>query len=132
MILTAIVDIHRSTFAAFACGGVLLIAGCATSMTPSQFNSEFPKATSSKFYDRKSSREAISKRDCKLLFEGRKYTSPIGLSVHGDVENGALGVDEWVKADGGNAYALTNFEWISVGRGGATQLVLYFDTMLCK
>lgn len=109
-----------------------MIASCATSMTPSQFNAEFPKATSSKFYDRKSSREAISREECKLLSEGRKYTSPIGLTVHGDLENGALGVDEWVKADGGNAYALNNFEWISVGDRGATQLVVYFDTMLCK
>jgi hypothetical protein len=101
-------------------------------MTPREFNSDFPKATSSRFYDRKAAQEAIAEHTCKLLFGGRRYIAPIGLTVQGDVENGARGVDEWVKVDGGNAYALTNFDWISVGDQGATQLVLYFDTMLCK
>jgi hypothetical protein len=100
-------------------------------MTPSQFNEKLPKATSSKFYDRTSASSAISAGECRLLVGGRKYTSPIGLTVSDDLRNGALGIDEWVKADGGNAYAVSNFEWISVGDQGATQLILYFNTMRC-
>ena len=53
------------------------------------------------------------------------------LEIHGSnwvkrvwkFRNGALGIDEWVKADGGNAYSLVNFEWISVGDKDKTQLI---------
>jgi len=113
-------------------GAVLLVASCASSMTPSQFNERLPKATSSMFYGRISAAEAISTGQCRLLVGGRKYTSPIGLTVSGDLENGALGIDEWVKADGGNAYSVANFEWISVGDRGATQLIVHFDTLQCR
>jgi hypothetical protein len=102
-------------------------------MTPSQFNEKFPKATVSKFYTKTSASAAIASGECKLLVRDRKYTSPIGFTVDGDVKNGALGVDEWVRADGGNAYSMGNFEWITVnvGEQGATQLIVYFDTMSC-
>jgi len=124
--------VNQLSFGIVISGSLLLTASCATSMTPSQFNENLPKATSSKFYDKKSSSEAISKGECKLLVQGRKYTSPIGLTVHGDMKNGALGIDEWVRADSGNAYSINNFEWISVGDRDATQLIVYFDTMFCK
>ena len=118
-------------------GAVLLTAGCATSLTPAQFNEQFPKATASKFYSKTSAGEAISGGNCKLLVDDRRYIAPIGALTGDDMKNGARGVDEWVRADGGNAYALENFEWISVSRGGeyggvATQLIVYFDTMSCK
>ena len=109
-----------------------LLVGCATSMTPNQFNDRFPKETASKYYDRASANDAINSGKCKLLVSGRKYTSPIGFTVTGDVENGAEGVDQWVKVDNGNAYAINNFEWISIGNQGKTQLIIYFDTMLCE
>jgi len=111
---------------------VFVIFSCATSMTPIQFLENFPNSTNSDFYDRQSASEAISNGKCKLLVDGRKYTSPIGLTVDHDLQNGAAGVDEWVRADGGNAYILNNFEWISVGDQGTTQLLIYFDTMLCE
>ena len=111
---------------------VFIIASCATSMTPGQFLKEFPNETNSEYYDRTSADEAVSSGKCKLLVAGRKYTSPIGLTVDSDMKYGAEGVDEWVKADNGNAYAFNNFEWISVGDEGTTQLLVYFDTMLCK
>jgi hypothetical protein len=111
---------------------VFLIISCATSMTPSQFLEKFPNSTNSDFYDRQSASEAISNGKCKLLVDGRKYASPIGSTVDDDLQNGATGVDEWVRADGGNAYILNNFEWISVGDLGTTQLIIYFDTMLCE
>ncbi len=108
------------------------IISCATSMTPSQFLESFPKSTNSEYYDRISADKAVSKGKCKLLVAKRKYTSPIGFTVGGDMNYAADGVDEWVKIDSGNAYALNNFEWISIGDQGATQLLVYFDTMLCK
>jgi len=115
--------------ALFTSAGIL---GCATSMTPVQFNEAFPKSTDSHFYNKNNAKEEISKGNCELLVENRKYTAPIGLTLHSDLSNGARGVDEWVKDDGGNAYAINNFEWISVGDQGATQLIVYFDTMKCK
>ena len=111
---------------------IFMIVSCATSMTPSQFLGKFPNSTKAVFYDRPTATEAISNGKCKLLVKGRKYTAPIGLTVGGDLQNGAAGVDEWLQADSGNAYALNNFEWISVGDEGTTQLLVYFDTMLCK
>lgn len=115
-------------------GMAALCSGCATSLTPSQFGDSFPRATSTRFYERPAANEAISNGECKILVENRKYVAPIGLTVNGDVKNGAVGVDEWVDADKGNAYTLNNFEWISVPIGAdyATQLVLYFDTLLCE
>ena len=111
---------------------VLLVAGCVTAMTPSQFNERLPKATSATFFDRISAMGAISTGQCRLLVDGRKYASPMGLTVSEDLKNGALGIDEWVKADGGNAYSVSNFEWIAVGDLGATQLVIHFDTLRCR
>lgn len=111
----------------------LLLEGCATSMTPSQFNERLPKATHSKFYDRVSGTRAVTAGECRLMVGGRKYTAPIGLTAADDLKNGALGIDEWVNADGGNAYSLANYEWISVpvGDSYATQLIVYFDTLRC-
>jgi chaperone required for assembly of F1-ATPase len=63
-------------------------------MTPSQFLEDFHRTTNSKFYDRRSADEAIANGKCKLLVDGRKYTSPIGLTVDDDMQNGAAGVDE--------------------------------------
>lgn len=122
----------RSDFKTYSLISALVISGCATSMAPSQFNESFPQATNSKFYSKTSSNEAISNGECKLLVENRKYTSPIGLTLSGDIKNGAVGVDEWVKEDKGNSYAVNNFEWISVGNDSSTQLIIYFNTLLCK
>jgi hypothetical protein len=101
-------------------------------MTPGQFMEKFPNSTMHSFYDRARASEAVRDGSCKLQVAGRKYIAPIGLTVEGDLQNGAAGVDEWVRIDGGNAYVLNSFEWISVGDQGATQLIVYFDSMLCK
>jgi hypothetical protein len=123
---------NRLHFAIALCAFGFVVSGCATSMTPSQFNEALPKATKSQFYGRVAANEAVTSGKCQILVGGRKYTSPIGLTVQEDLKNGAVGIDEWVKADGGNAYSVANFEWISVGDQGATQLVVHFDTMSCK
>jgi hypothetical protein len=124
--------VNRASLGIILFVSVFVNISCATSMTPSQFLAKFPNATNSDLHDRQSASEAISNGKCKLIVEGHKYTSPIGLTVNDDLQNGAAGVDEWVRADGGNAYILNNFEWISVGDQGITQLIIYFDTMLCE
>lgn len=113
------------------CAG-FLFAGCASSMAPSQFNESMPKATSSKFYERASLGAAISDGQCQVVIANRKYTAPVGMTLSGDVKNAARGIDEWVKSDGGNGYSISNYEWIHVGNEGATQLIVYFDTLRCK
>ena len=111
---------------------LFVTVGCATSRTPSQFLDEFPEQTNSDFYDRLSGNTVVSNDKCKLLVKGRKYASPIGFTVNNDMKNGAKGIDEWVQADGGNAYILNSFEWVSVDDNGSTQLIIYFDTLLCE
>ena len=111
---------------------VHLIVGCATNMTPSEFNESLPKATGAQFYDRVSLGPAIAEGQRRLLVADRKYTAPVGMTVSGDVENAALGIDEWVNADGGNAYSLANYEWIHLPDEDGTQLIVYFDTLRCK
>lgn len=110
-----------------------LLPGCATSMSPAQFGERFPRVTISEYYPKPSAEAAIRDGKCSIIVKDRKYVAPIALTVHGDVKNGAVGVDEWVAADDANAYAINNYEWVSVPIGDdyATQLVLYFDTLLC-
>jgi len=66
------------------------------------------------------------------LVKGRNYVAPIGLSAKDDLRKGAKGIDEWVNVDGGNAYVLISYKWVTVDLGGSTQLHVDFDTMLCE
>jgi hypothetical protein len=114
---------------------VLLISSCATSMTPIEVNNILPTLTESKFISQAQADEDIRTGRCKYLVKGRKYTAPIGLTVNDDLRNGAKGIDEWVKIDGGNAYVLTNFNWVTVAidpktSAQTTQLYMEFDTLL--
>jgi len=111
---------------------LLLLQACATSMSPSVFVEEFSKATKSKYIHTETSEDATTTENCNILVDSRKYVAPIGFTVKGDVSNGARGVDEWVSADKGNAYTINNFEWVSIGDRGVTQLIIYFSTILCK
>lgn len=111
---------------------LLLLQACATSMSPSVFIEEFPKATKSKYIHKATYESVATTGNCNILVENRKYIAPIGFTVKGDVSNGASGVDEWVFADKGNAYTINNFEWVSIGDQGVTQLIIYFNTLLCK
>ena len=113
-------------------GVLLFVAGCATSLTPSQFNEQLPKATGSRYFDRLAATKAIATGQCSVLVGGRKYAAPQASTLSGDLEGAALGIDEWVGTDGGNAYALSSFEWAAVGDHGGTQLVVYFDTLRCN
>lgn len=111
---------------------ILLLQACATSMSPALFMQEFPEATNSKHIDKAALKNEIETGNCTVIAENRKYVAPIGFTVQGDVNNGAKGVDEWVTTDKGNAYAIDNFEWVSVGDQGTTQLIIHFDTLSCK
>ena len=121
-------------------GVCLFLSSCATfstSMTPSQVNNTLPALTKSKFISQAQAEEAVKANKCKYLVKGRNYTAPIGLTVKNDLKNGAKGIDEWVNIDGGNAYVLVSYKWVTVAidpktHGQTTQLYIEFDTMLCE
>ena len=100
-------------------------------MSPSEVNTILPTLTKSKFLSPTEAKNNIKNGRCKYLIKGRSYTAPIGLTVKDDLKNGAKGIDEWVELDGGNAYVLRNYKWITVGKNGSTQLYIEFDTMSC-
>jgi hypothetical protein len=111
---------------------LLIVSSCATSMTPIEINNSLPTLTLSKFISQAQANESTISKKCKFLVKGRNYNAPIGMSTKDDLRNGAKGIDEWVKLDGGNAYVLTNYKWVTVGNDGATQLYIEFDTLLCE
>jgi hypothetical protein len=109
----------------------ILLHSCATTMTPMQVNQTLPMLTKSTYLS------VEQTQNCKCLTRGKSYTAPVGLTVKDDLRNAAAGIDEWVSIDGGNAYKLTNFRWITIstdkyGSPGATQLVIDFDTYICQ
>ncbi len=109
-------------------GILLFMTSCSTSMTPIEVNNTLPTLTKSKFI----SKTNLDETKCKYLVKGRNYVAPIGFSVKDDLKYGAQGIDEWVKLDGGNAYILTNYKWVTVDQNGATQLHIEFDTLKCE
>jgi hypothetical protein len=111
---------------------LIIVSSCATSMTPIEINNTLPTLTVSKFITQAQANESNNTKKCKYLVKGRNYNAPIGMSTKDDLRNGAKGIDEWVKLDGGNAYVLTNYKWVSVNNGSATQLYIEFDTLLCE
>jgi len=113
-------------------GVVLFLASCATSMAPIEVNNTLPTLTKSKFISQSQAEEAIKTNRCKYLVKGRNYVAPIGFSTKNDLKNGAKGIDEWVKVDGGNSYVFISYKWVTVGHNGSTQLHIDFDTMLCE
>ena len=56
----------------------------------------------------------------------------MGFTPKNDLKNAAKGIDEWVELDGGNAYVLINFKWVTVDGNGSTELHIDFDTMRCE
>ena len=92
----------------------LIIISCSTSMTPIEVSNNLPNLTKSIYIPQNQSSIFIDTNKCKVLNTGRNYVAPIGISVKDDLRNGAKGIDEWVKLDGGNAYLLKNFRWVTV------------------
>lgn len=111
---------------------LLIFSSCATSMTPMQVNSTLPTLTKSKYLSETQAEENVKNGTCKYLVKNRTYVAPMGLSTKGDLKYGAKGIDEWVKLDGGNAYVLKNYKWVTVDHNGSTQLTIDFDTMICE
>lgn len=111
---------------------VAIFNSCATALTPIEFNTTLPTFTQSKFISPRESEELMRLGKCKCITRNRTYIAPMGLTIKDDMKNGAKGIDDWVKLDGGNAYILRNYQWIVVGDQGASQLHLEFDTMLCQ
>ena len=113
-------------------GAIFFLASCAASMSPTNVNYTLPTLTTSKSISQSQAEEAIKTNRCKYLVKGRNYTAPMGLTVNGDLKNGAKGIDEWVELDGGNTYVLISYKWVTVDHNGSTQLHIEFDTMLCE
>jgi hypothetical protein len=111
---------------------MLCITSCATSMTPMEVNSTLPTLTKSKYISQAQADEKVKNGACKYLVKNRTYVAPMGLSTKEDLKYGAKGIDEWVKLDGGNAYVLKNYKWVTVDQNGSTQLNIDFDTMICE
>ncbi|WP_338732137.1 hypothetical protein [Mangrovimonas cancribranchiae] len=111
---------------------IFFLWSCATSMTPSEVNNLLPTLTNTTFYNKPQAIKALKNNKCSVLVKGRSYVAPIGTTVKNDLKNAAYGIDEWVKIDGGNAYSLVNYKWVTVDHNGSTQLHVDFDTMLCK
>jgi len=113
-------------------GVALFLASCASSMSPTKVNYTLPTLTKSKFISQSQAAEAIKTNKCKYLVKGRSYVAPMGFTVKDDLKYGAKGIDEWVELDGGNAYVLISYKWVTVDHNGSTQLYIDFDTMLCE
>jgi hypothetical protein len=106
------------------------LMSCATSMTPMEVNNSLPTLTQTRFVSQLQAEEDMKSNRCKYLVKGRTYTAPVAFSVEGDLKNAAQGIDEWVKLDGGNAYVLKDYKWVTVSADGTTQLYVQFDTLL--
>ena len=109
------------------------LCSCATTLTPTQVNQTLPTLTKSTYL----SAEQTQNPNCKCLTRGKSYTAPVGLTAKDDLRNAAAGIDEWVSIDGGNAYKLINFRWVTIstdknGLPISTQLVIDFDTYICR
>ena len=109
-----------------------VLASCATSMSPIEVHNTLPNLTVSKFISHAEAEEMTTTGKCKFLVKSRNYVAPIGVTTKDDLKNGAKGIDEWVKLDGGNAYVLKNYKWVTVDQNGITQLHIDFDTLLCE
>jgi len=119
-----------------AIGAMLVLSSCATSMTPIEVHNNLPDLTRAKYLNAQEAIEAVNNNQCQVLVRGRTYVAPVGLTTMDDLRNGARGIDEYVKLDGGNAYSLINFKWVTIAVGDygveGTQLIVDFDTMFCE
>ncbi len=115
----------------FFCAFIFSLVSCVTSMTPVQVNNSLPTLTKSLYITQSQAEDMVKEGKCKYLVSNRTYVAPMGLSVMADLKYGARGIDEWVALDGGNAYVLKNYKWVTVDYNGGTQLHLDFDTILC-
>jgi hypothetical protein len=113
---------------------MFFLTSCAvfrTSVTPEEVAGILPIMTDARFMTVAQAEDAVQAGTARYLTR-REYVVPVGLTVKNELERGAKGIDEWVKLDGGNAYVLVNYKWITVDNEGSTQLHLEFDTRLCK
>lgn len=98
----------------YFCATVFSLMSCATSMTPVQVNTSLPTLTKSLYVTQAQAEDMVKEGKCKYLVRDRNYVAPLGLSVMADLKYGARGIDEWVALDGGNAYVLRNYKWVTI------------------
>ncbi len=108
------------------------VISCGVSMLPTEINALLSKSTVAKSITKSQVDQDLLTNKCKLLVKGRSYNAPPGFSVAADIKNAAIGIDDWVKIDGGNSYAVVTYKWIPIDQNGGTQLYVEFDTLLYK
>ena len=108
------------------------VISCGVSMLPSEVNTLLSKSTVTKLIVKAQADEDLQTNKCKLLVKGRSYNAPPGFSVSSDIKNAAIGIDDWVKIDGGNSYSIITYKWIPIDNNGGSQLYVEFDTLLYK
>jgi hypothetical protein len=120
---------RRITIYLFVAFMVLMFNGCSTTTyTPLQMHNTLPTLTQTKYLTREQAEAAVKENKGKYLVRGRSYAAPLGLNPKADLKNGAKGIDEWVKIDGGNAYILNSYKWVNTDGLGTSQLFIEFDT----
>tara|TARA_B100001093_G_C26521603_1_gene881998 strand:+ start:184 stop:507 length:324 start_codon:yes stop_codon:yes gene_type:complete len=102
-----------------------------------QFITEFNELTNSRMYSKADAKLAVTSKKCSYL-ELRDYYSGARLNGLEEMKNGAIGVDEWVSLDGGNAFSLEAYRWVLAGvsvydgtGGTSAELKIEFYTMSC-
>lgn len=108
----------------------LFLSSCSRTLTPSKVNSILPSMTQSSYMTQAEANEAVKAGKCSYLVTERTYVAPNKMTAKGDLKAGAQGIDEWVTLDSGNAYLITNYNWMTTDNA-TTQLHITFDTMLC-
>lgn len=111
--------------------GIVTLVSC-RALTPIEFSETLPKFTESKFFNLSFADNLLAADNCTILVNSRTYVAPVGITSKNDIKNAARGIDEWVKLDGGNAYRLINYKWVTIDENGTSQLHIEFDTMKCK
>ena len=111
----------------------LISVACNPALTPAEVNGTLPTLVYSKYFTKPQADEAVNSQRCKYLVTERKYIVPPAISPYQELANGAQGIEEWINVDGGNAFALVNYNWVTIpgGDNNTTQLHLTFDTMIC-
>ncbi len=108
------------------------VISCGVSLLPSEVTTLLSKSTVAKSISKAQVEEDLQTNKCKLLVKGRSYNSRSGFTAAADIKNAAIGIDDWVKIDGENSYAVITYKWIPIDENGGTQLYVEFDTLLYK
>lgn len=110
---------------------IVALGSCASLHTPSKFLEYLSKNTKNIMISERIMNRYVSEQQCQLIKASRYYIVPMKFSEKNDIKSAAIGIDDWLKIDGGNAFVLKNYNWRNVDIG-AKQLEVIFDTYQCN